>query len=240
MQIPQSTSRVVMLKLFETGTTTAATGKTLAITISKDGGAFANPNAGATNATEVSAGWYKVTLDTTDTNTLGDLVVRGTAATCDDSERILGVVSATTGGLTNLDAAVSTRMATYTQPTGFLAATFPATVASTTNITGGTITTVTNLTNAPTVGDFTAAMKASINTEADTALADYDGPTNAEMVARTLAAADYATAADQTAIKAKTDSLTFTVAGKMDSNVLYVAGVQIDGTGTAADPWGPV
>jgi len=40
-------------------------------------------------------------------------------------------------------------MPTYTQPTGFLAATFPATVASPTNITAGTITTVTNLTNAP-------------------------------------------------------------------------------------------
>lgn len=46
-----------------------------------------------------------------------------------------------------LDATISSRMATYTQPTGFLAATFPATVASTTNITAGTITTVTNLTN---------------------------------------------------------------------------------------------
>lgn len=37
--------------------------------------------------------------------------------------------------LDNLDAAITTRMATYTQPTGFLAATFPSTVASTTNIT---------------------------------------------------------------------------------------------------------
>ena len=63
--------------------------------------------------------------------------------------------------LSNLDAAVSSRMATYTQPTGFLAATFPATVASTTNITAGTIT---NLTNAPTAGDFTAVMKTSIGT----------------------------------------------------------------------------
>lgn len=35
----------------------------------------------------------------------------------------------------DIDAAVSSRMATYTQPTGFLAATFPTTVASTTNIT---------------------------------------------------------------------------------------------------------
>jgi hypothetical protein len=54
-------------------------------------------------------------------------------------------------------------MPAYTQPPGFLAATFPTgTVASTTNITAGTITTATNLTNAPTAGDFTAAMKASM------------------------------------------------------------------------------
>jgi hypothetical protein len=43
--------------------------------------------------------------------------------------------------------------------------------ASPTNITAGTITTVTNLTNAPTSGDLTATMKASVNAEADTAVA---------------------------------------------------------------------
>lgn len=55
-------------------------------------------------------------------------------------------------GLTasNLDAAVSSRMATYAQPAGFLTVTFVAgIVASTTNITAGTMTTTTNLTNAP-------------------------------------------------------------------------------------------
>ncbi|HEY6019540.1 MAG TPA: hypothetical protein VIY48_06455 [Candidatus Paceibacterota bacterium] len=50
-----------------------------------------------------------------------------------------------------LDATISSRMATYTQPTGFLAASFPTSVASPTNITGGTITTVTNLTNLPSI-----------------------------------------------------------------------------------------
>lgn len=166
-----------------------ATGKTIAITISKNGGAFGNPNAGATNATEISSGWYKVTLDTTDTNTVGPLAVRGAVATIDDVGVLLSVVKATNGGYTalpdavadaagglpisdaggldldaRLDAAVSSRMATYTQPTGFLAATFPSgTVANTTNITAGTITTVTNLTNAPTSGDFTSAMKTSLN-----------------------------------------------------------------------------
>lgn len=41
--------------------------------------------------------------------------------------------------------------------------TFPTSIASPTNITAGTITTVTNLTNAPTSGDFTATMKTSLN-----------------------------------------------------------------------------
>ena len=41
--------------------------------------------------------------------------------------------------------------------------TFPTSVASPTNITAGTITAATNLTNAPTNGDFTAAMKTSLN-----------------------------------------------------------------------------
>ena len=41
--------------------------------------------------------------------------------------------------------------------------TFPGSIASPTNITAGTITTVTNLTNAPTAGDFTSTMKTSLN-----------------------------------------------------------------------------
>lgn len=47
----------------------------------------------------------------------------------------------------NLNDTVTSRMATYTQPTGFLAATFPTgTIANTTNITAGTVTTATNVT----------------------------------------------------------------------------------------------
>lgn len=47
--------------------------------------------------------------------------------------------------------------------------TFPSSIASPTNITAGTITTVTNLTNAPTSGDLTAAMKTSVQTAATAA-----------------------------------------------------------------------
>lgn len=59
---------------------------------------------------------------------------------------------------------------------------------------------------------------AQVNAEVDTALADYDGPTNAEMVARTLAAASYATAADQsTIITHLTDIKGTTFSGSTDS-----------------------
>jgi hypothetical protein len=76
--------------------------------------------------------------------------------------------------LGRIDVATSTRMATYTQPTGFLGSTFPTTVASPTNITqasgvtlaavthtGATIPTVTNVTNGVTVSDKTGFKLAS-------------------------------------------------------------------------------
>lgn len=87
-------------------------------------------------------------------------------------------------------------------------------------------------------------------TTLDTSIADL--PTNAEL-ATALGTADDATlaaiAAVETkvdtidtvadAIKAKTDSLTFTVAGQADVNVQYVNDVQVNGVGTAGNPWGP-
>lgn len=97
----------------------------------------------------------------------GGLFIAGSNATT--TVNFTGNLSGSVGSVTgltasNLDATISSRMATYTQPTGFLAATFPTgTVANTTNITAGTITTATNLTNAPTAGDFTATMKTSLN-----------------------------------------------------------------------------
>lgn len=119
-RLAQSTAYTVMLKLFlSSDHVSAATGKTVAIKISKAGGAFADPNAGASNATEVSNGWYKFALDATDTNTLGDLVVRGTAASCDDSEQVMQLVKATNGGLTALpDAAAEAAGGLYTRGTG--------------------------------------------------------------------------------------------------------------------------
>lgn len=154
-----------------------------------------------------------------------------------------------------------------------------------------TVTTATNLTNAPTNGDLTATMKTSVTTAATAATptaaavtgnvggnvvgsvasvvasvtlaasavqAIWDALTSAlttvgsigkllvtnidAAISTRLAAASY-TAPDNTsitAIKAKTDSLTYTVAGKLDINILYVNGIQVKGSGTAGDPWNPV
>ena len=42
-----------------------------------------------------------------------------------------------------------------------------------------------------------------------------------------------------TAIKAKTDGLTFTVANQVDANIQYVNDVAVTGTGAGGDEWGP-
>lgn len=171
----QSIAKVVVFRAIASSDhSTPSTGKTIAITISKNGGVFGNPNAGATNATEISSGFYKFTLDTTDTNTVGPLAWRGAVSGVDDAGDVYDVVKATNGGFTALpDAAAEAAGGLYTRGTGAGqiaqdangnvrvnvdtiktqavtlsgGVTIPAaTLASTTNITAGTITTTTNLT----------------------------------------------------------------------------------------------
>lgn len=95
-RIPQSaTIRVPLQAYLSSDHVSAATGKTIVITISKNGAAYGNPSAGATNATEISSGSYYVDLSTTDTGTVGPLFVRGTASGMDDAVAIYDV-----GGVT--------------------------------------------------------------------------------------------------------------------------------------------
>jgi len=119
-----------------------------------------------------------------------------------------------------------------------------------------------------------ASWDAEVQSECADALSAYDPPTNAEMEARTITAASYATASNlstvagyldteiaailadtnelQTdwanggrldllidAIKAKTDSLTYTVAGVVDANIQYVNDVEVTGDGQTGTEWGP-
>lgn len=89
-----------------------------------------------------------------------------------------------------------------------------------------------------------SAWDAEVQSEVADALAVYDPPTNAELEARTLVAADYATATNLAtvdtvvdAIKVKTDSLTFTVAGQVDANAVSMNDAEILGNGTTGDLW---
>lgn len=244
-RIPQSVTKRVALKAYlSSDHLSDATGKTIAVTISKNGGAFGNPSGGATNATEIANGWYYVDLSTTDTGSTGPLIVRGTASGVDNVEQLFvvadahnagfdGVPSAAagaSGGLPTGDAsgrvdvskiagaAVSTSSAqigvnvvnlggtaqtgrdigasvllssgtgtgqldftsgvvkanlaqilgtALTETAGQIAAAFKqffniASPTSTMN-TITAVTTATNLTNAPTSGDFTSTMKTSLN-----------------------------------------------------------------------------
>jgi hypothetical protein len=85
--IPLGFPRRVELKAYlASDHVTPAPGKTLPVVISKNGGAFGNPAAGATTATEISHGWYYVDLGVADIDTEGPLIVRATELTVDDVE----------------------------------------------------------------------------------------------------------------------------------------------------------
>jgi len=91
---------------------------------------------------------------------------------------LAGAVSTLTAGnvrteltteLGRIDAAITSRMATYTQPTGFLAATFPGTVASPTNITAATGVVLSSVTHTgaviPTVSTVTNGVTVTTNND---------------------------------------------------------------------------
>lgn len=107
-----------------------------------------------------------------------------------------------------------------------------------------------------------------VNAEVDAALSDYDGPTHAEMTTElatadddTLAAiaalnnlsaaeinaevdtaisdAALASEATVTFIKDQTDKLAFTVTNQIDVNIKSVNDLEVTGSGTGGDPWGP-
>lgn len=119
-RIPKSTAIKIPLQAYlASDHVSAATGKTIAITISKNGAAYGNPNAGATNATEIASGSYYVDLDTTDTGTEGPLFIKGSEGTIDTIIAIYNVVKATNGGLTALpDTACTTNASLLTSGTG--------------------------------------------------------------------------------------------------------------------------
>jgi hypothetical protein len=80
IQQGQTTVPLVFLLISTTDHITGLTGASPAVTISKNGAAFAVP-AGA--VTEIGNGWYKVAPNATDAGTLGPLALHATAAGAD-------------------------------------------------------------------------------------------------------------------------------------------------------------
>ena len=66
------------------------TGLSPTVTISKNGAAFASP-AGA--VTEVANGWYKIAGNTTDSNTLGELLIHATGTGADPTDKAYTIVA---------------------------------------------------------------------------------------------------------------------------------------------------
>ena len=90
---------------------TGKTGLTPTVTVSKNGSAFGSPS-GAVS--EIGSGWYALAGNATDRATLGDLLIHATATGADPVDDRYCIVpwdpfNATSLGLSNLDAAVSTR-----------------------------------------------------------------------------------------------------------------------------------
>ncbi len=93
---------------------------------------------GLTDATIADAVWDEILSGHAGVGSAGAALSAAGGSGDPWSTALPGAYGAGTAGYivgTNLDALISSRMATYTQPTGFLAATFPTTVASPTNIT---------------------------------------------------------------------------------------------------------
>lgn len=90
---------------------TGMTGLTPAVTLSKNGGAFATPSGAVT---EIGNGWYALAGNATDRNTLGDLIIHATSTGADPWDGRFTIVpwdpyNGASMGLTNLDTTISSR-----------------------------------------------------------------------------------------------------------------------------------
>lgn len=154
-----ATQPLVFLMIDSSDHIAGKTGLAPAVTLSKNGASFAAP---AGSISEVGHGWYQVAGHASDTNTLGALVLHATASGADPVDARYEVIAcdlqdAASLGLSRIDAAVSSR-STYAG-------------ADSTGVS-------TLLTRLPDTLSLTA-----VNAQLDSALADYDAPTQSEMSA---------------------------------------------------------
>lgn len=196
-----------------------------------------------TNPTELEDGFYVFDLTQAETN--GDMILNSPASSTGDIQvigvpgviftvapnfRAMGIES--DGDLTKVNA-----LNGHTAQTGDSFARIGANggsltaLATPTNITAGTITTVTNLTNAPTNGDLTATMKSSVTTAATAAtptVADVTADVTTDAASRTASKADVSGLATSAALSTHDGKLD-TVGGVVDA-ILVDTGTTLPAT----------
>ena len=152
--------------IIDAGTAQAATGTTLQI---RSAATLADGEAVGATAVIASAttGALQGRVVTANTGSTDTLTV-DTWTTTPTGTIVYDVFAGSPASTTVLPPVNATQFAGQTI-TAAAGVTLPSSVASPTNITAGTITTVTNLTNAPTAGDLTATMKTSVTTAATAA-----------------------------------------------------------------------
>jgi hypothetical protein len=209
--LKQSTTYSRMFKMISsTDHLSLKTGASPVVNLSKAGAAF---GAAAGAVTEIANGWYKVALTTADTNTVGDLAFYITGTSADDtdfSDQVSSVILSDIPTTTPLTAAqIATGVWTDT--------------------TAGDFTTASSI-GKSVLNGVTLGTGLTINS--------YTGntPQTGDAYARLGAPAGASTAADIAAVKTDTGNIVtttnkfaFTVANKVDSNVL-----NINGNSTAA------
>ncbi len=265
----------------ETGLVTALDHASTGILLSKNGGTLTIRHASVTATTYDAHGFYKVTLDSTDTASLGVLkVVYTDAATClpiwldcmvmpaniwdslygadflqVDQAQWLGVTVAAvdTNGYPKVTIKDGTGQGEILTTSGKVDGVILSDTLTT--YTGNTVQTGDSFARIGATGSglsaipWNAAWDAEVQSEATDALNAYDPPTHTELTAELATADDAVLAAlssiastlatiasyvdtEIAAIKAKTDSLTFSAAGMVDANVQRINDVPITGDGS--------
>jgi hypothetical protein len=205
--------------------------------LTKNGGSAAQKN-DATSATHLYGGNYKVPLNTTDTNTLGCLTLM-----CKESGALPVVAHFMVVTANWYDSMCSTDVldVSVTQWLGTAAAT-PSVAGvpevDLTHVAGAT-------TNVAALATNVDAILTDTGTTLDTKLNTIDDFLDTEIAAILADTNELQTDLVNggrldlliDAIKAKTDSLTYTVAGQVDANIQSINDVTVIGAGTSGDKW---
>jgi hypothetical protein len=212
-------------KTLETALTIANTD----VKVKKNGGTAASKNSGGATA-DSTTGLYHLTWDATDTNTVGELFysVKVAGALAVFSSYVVleeavydALFGASAAGYVTDQAVNVTKFGGTTVTARDIGASVllsPGTGTGQINLSSGAV---------PVTGDLSTTMKASVNTECDTALADVGVTTTVTgRIDATVSTRASQTSVDTivsavdtevAAIKAKTDQLVFTVANHVDA-----------------------